>query len=96
MKQFELAEQIEEETLVVREIQKEKVKNLVVYNDEVNSFEFVIETLIKICKQEKIQAEQCTYLIHYTGKCAVKHGTFEELEAICVSLLNRGLTAQIE
>ncbi len=71
-------------------------KNLVVYNDHVNTFEYVIESLIKVCKHEVIQAEQCTYLIHYKGKCAVKTGEYDELESMCTALLDRNITAEIE
>lgn len=68
---------------------------IILYNDDVNTFEFVINTLIKVCKHDAIQAEQCTYLVHYKGKCSVKRGTYEDLVPICTALLDRGLTAEI-
>jgi ATP-dependent Clp protease adaptor protein ClpS len=71
-------------------------KDLIVYNDDVNTFDFVIESLIKVCKHEVIQAEQCTYLIHYKGKCAVKTGSYDELKPLCSALLDRNITAEIE
>jgi len=71
-------------------------KQIILYNDDFNSFDFVIESLIKICKHTTIQAEQCTFLVHYKGKCSVKKGTYEELESVCSALLERGLTAEIE
>lgn len=71
-------------------------KQIILYNDDFNSFEFVIESLIKVCKHELIQAEQCTYLVHYKGKCAVKKGLTKVLEPYCTALLERGLTAEIE
>lgn len=71
-------------------------KSIVLYNDDVNTFEFVIDTLIKVCKHEPLQAEQCTYLIHYKGKCAVKSGSYDQLKPVCSALLDRGLTAEIE
>ena len=71
-------------------------KQIIVYNDDFNTFEFVIESLIKVCKHEALQAEQCTYLIHHKGKCSVKKGSAEELEPMCTALLDRGLTAEIE
>jgi len=77
----------------------EKVDNkkaLVLYNDEVNTFDFVIESLVKVCRHDLIQAEQCTYLVHYAGKCAVKTGSFKELKPLCEALLDRGLSANIE
>ncbi|MGZ4078381.1 MAG: ATP-dependent Clp protease adaptor ClpS [Bacteroidia bacterium] len=71
-------------------------KQLVVYNDDFNTFEHVIDSLIKVCKHDPIQAEQCTFLIHYKGKCAVKKGSYEDLEPMCTALLERGITAEIE
>lgn len=70
-------------------------RNLVLYNDDYNTFDFVIETLIELCNHSIEQAEQCTLLVHYTGKCAVKLGSREELLPICKAMLNRGLTAEI-
>jgi ATP-dependent Clp protease adaptor protein ClpS len=71
------------------------LRNLVVYNDDVNTFEHVIETLIQVCNHSQEQAEQCTYLIHYKGKCTVKVGTFEELEGMCTAIHDRGISADI-
>jgi ATP-dependent Clp protease adaptor protein ClpS len=71
-------------------------QQLIVYNDDFNTFDFVIESLIKVCKHDAVQAEQCTFLIHYKGKCSVKRGSYEELEPMCTALLERGLTAEIE
>lgn len=70
-------------------------KTLVLYNDDFNTFEFVTKCLISICGHETLQAEQCTYLVHYKGKCAVKHGGFRALKPLCEALLERGLTARI-
>lgn len=84
----------EEEVLV-----KEKLTefhDLIVYNDDVNTFDHVIDTLIKVCDHQPEQAEQCTYIIHYKGKCQVKHGTFEKLEPMCTAILDRGISAKIE
>jgi ATP-dependent Clp protease adaptor protein ClpS len=71
-------------------------QQIIVYNDDFNTFDFVIESLIKVCKHDAVQAEQCTFLIHYKGKCSVKRGTYKELEPMCTALLERGLTAEIE
>lgn len=70
-------------------------KNLIVYNDDVNSFDHVIESLVKVCRHEPIQAEQCTHIIHYNGKCDVKKGDYDTLEPMCTALLDRGITAEI-
>lgn len=70
--------------------------HLVIYNDDVNTFDFVIESLIKVCKHDRVQAEQCTYIIHYSGKCSVKDGDFKRLRPMCEALQDRGLSATIE
>lgn len=69
---------------------------LVVHNDDVNTFEWVIESLMDICKHTFEQAEQCAYFIHFKGKYAVKHGTEVELIPMKEALLERGITATIE
>jgi ATP-dependent Clp protease adaptor protein ClpS len=69
---------------------------LILFNDDFNTFDFVIETLMKVCKHDLIQAEQCAYLVHYSGKCIVKEGTYTKLEPLCTALLDRGLTAEID
>jgi ATP-dependent Clp protease adaptor protein ClpS len=61
----------------------------------VNTFDHVIETLIRVCKHDAIQAEQCALLVHYKGKCTVKTGTLEELKPQCTALLDAGLSAEI-
>ncbi len=71
-------------------------KDLIVYNDDVNTFDHVITSLMEVCGHELHQAEQCSIIIHYNGKCQVKHGDFEELKPMCVALLDRGLSAVIE
>ncbi|CAN5485203.1 ATP-dependent Clp protease adaptor ClpS [soil metagenome] len=71
-------------------------KQIVVYNDDFNTFDHVIDSLIKVCKHDPVQAEQCTFLIHYKGKCSVKKGSYEALEPLCTALLERGITAEIE
>lgn len=70
-------------------------KQIILYNDDFNSFDFVIESLMKICTHEKTQAEQCTFLVHFKGKCSVKKGSYEVLKPMCTALLERGLTAEI-
>ena len=70
--------------------------DLIIYNDDVNTFEHVIKCLVEICEHEEIQAEQCTMLIHYKGRCSVKRADYETLEPICSALLDKGLSAKIE
>ena len=74
---------------------EEKEKNIVLFNDDVNTFEWVIECLTKYCGHDTIQAEQCATLVHYIGKCVVKAGSFEKLKPICETLLEKGLSAEI-
>lgn len=71
-------------------------KEIVLHNDDVNTFEHVINCLIDICGHEPIQAEQCAHIVHYNGKCSVKRGTFDQLEPRCTALLDRGLSAEIQ
>lgn len=86
----------ETEELLLLEEEMIPQHDLIIYNDDVNTFDFVIETLIKICGHEAVQAEQCAYIIHHNGKCSVKRGTIEALEPKCIALLDRGLSAKIE
>ena len=72
------------------------IKQIVLYNDNVNTFDFVIESLVKICGHQPEQAEQCAYIVHYKGKCFVKSGEFKKLHPLCEALLERGLSATIE
>lgn len=74
---------------------EERKRILVLHNDDVNTFDFVIESLIEICSHTVEQAEQCTWLVHFKGKCDVKSGSYNFLEPMCVELLHRGLSAEI-
>lgn len=86
--------EVELETLAIEELIEQK--DLIVYNDDVNTFDHVINTLIKVCKHSSEQAEQCTWIIHYNGKCQVKRGSFNRLKPMCTALLDKGLSAVIE
>lgn len=68
---------------------------IVMYNDDVNTFDHVIETLMRVCKHTAEQAEQCSLIIHYKGKCTVKTGPLDELIPQCTQLLEAGLSAEI-
>lgn len=68
---------------------------IVLFNDDVNTFDHVIDTLIRVCKHTAEQAEQCAVLVHYKGKCTVKTGSFDELKPQCTQLLEAGLSAEI-
>lgn len=71
-------------------------KQIVIHNDDVNTFDHVIESLMEICDHNMIQAEQCAWIIHHNGKCSVKRGSFDDLEPRCVALQDRGLSAIIQ
>ena len=68
---------------------------IVLYNDDVNTFDHVINTLIFACEHTPEQAEQCSIIVHYKGKCTVKTGEFNELKPRCTMLLEAGLSAEI-
>lgn len=70
--------------------------SLIVWNDEVNTFEWVIETLMDVCGQSQEQAEQCAMIIHTKGKYAVKSGSYDELKPLCDAITDRGIGATIE
>ena len=70
-------------------------KSILLYNDEVNTFDHVIDTLCKYCDHDVVQAEQCAWIVHNNGKCLVKKGSYEELKPICNALNDNGLSAQI-
>jgi ATP-dependent Clp protease adaptor protein ClpS len=74
----------------------ENTHSLIVWNDEVNTFEWVIETLVEICGHSEEQAEQCAMIIHTQGKYAVKHGSYDELKPMCDAITERGIGATIE
>ena len=68
---------------------------IVLFNDDVNTFDHVIETLVVTCNHSYVQAEQCSILVHYKGKCTVKTGPYSDLEPRCSKLLQAGLSAEI-
>ena len=87
----------DEELLELEElgIDTEQESELIVYNDEVNTFDHVIKTLMEVCEHSPEQAEQCTLIIHYKGKCSVKRGVFEELVPMRNAICERGISAEV-
>jgi ATP-dependent Clp protease adaptor protein ClpS len=71
------------------------MKDLIIHNDDFNTFEFVIETLIEVCNHEPEQAIQCTLIIHHNGKCVVRTGEFATLQPMYRAILDRGISATI-
>jgi ATP-dependent Clp protease adaptor protein ClpS len=84
--------QLEETEVLTSE---ENSRELVLYNDDFNTFDFVIKALIEVCEHEQIQAEQCTFIVHYVGKCVVKKGEYTFLDPMRIALIDRGLSAVI-
>jgi ATP-dependent Clp protease adaptor protein ClpS len=87
--------QEESQVEVLEAIETTEVMDLIVFNDDVNTFEHVIDTLIRVCKHSKEQAEQCTLLIHFKGKCAVKSGSFDFLKPFREAICEAGIDARI-
>lgn len=81
-----------EETAVI----EQQLHNLIVWNDDVNTFDWVIESLVDVCQHETMQAEQCAMIIHYKGKCGVKKGSFDDLRPKAEALIDRGIQATID
>jgi ATP-dependent Clp protease adaptor protein ClpS len=71
-------------------------RGLILYNDEVNTFDFVIDTLIEVCNHEHEQAEQCALITHFKGKCTVKTGNYDEIKPMYEEMTLRGLTVSLE
>lgn len=88
--------QIEEELDVLVKELTAKTKAIILYNDDHNTFDHVIECLVKYCGHSMIQAEQCAIIVHHNGKTDVKHGSYEKLKPVCEALLENGLSAKIE
>ena len=74
----------------------EKPCHLIMWNDEVNTFEWVIETLVDVCHHSTEQAEQCAWFIHTKGKYAVKNGSYDDLKPMCDAITERGIGATVE
>ena len=88
-------EKIQEQIDLALAEQNANQHEIVMYNDDVNTFDHVIDTLMRVCKHTAEQAEQCSLIIHYKGKCTVKTGELEELIPQCTQLLEAGLSAEI-
>lgn len=86
-------EKTSEELLLEEEVSTQN--EIVLFNDDVNTFDHVIETLIYACDHTSEQAEQCSLIVHYKGKCTVKTGLYDDLKPRCSMLLEAGLSAEI-
>lgn len=83
-------EQVELKEQVVRQ------RELILHNDDFNTFDHVITCLMSICDHHEVQAEQCAYIVHHNGKCSVKAGTLEKLEPMYMALKLQQLKAEIK
>jgi len=86
-------EKIQEDVEVAEK--ENNLNEIVLYNDDVNTFDHVINSLIFACEHTPEQAEQCSIIVHYKGKCTVKNGSFTELKPMCESILSAGITATV-
>ena len=84
------------EEVILDDVKESRVRELVLFNDDENTFDHVIEALIEVCEHDLVQAEQCTYIVHYNGKCSVKNGSYLKLKPMKEGLTDRGLSAVIK
>ena len=80
---------------VLEVIETTDLKNLVVFNDDINTFDHVTTTLVRVCRHSQEQAEQCTWIIHYKGKCTVKTGSLDDLSPMKDAICEAGIDARI-
>lgn len=90
-----MQELVETDVAILDETVETALHQLVVFNDDVNTFDWVIVTLIDVCEHTPEQAEQCTILIHFKGKCRVKEGAFEQLVPMRNEICRRGISAEV-
>lgn len=83
----------EEDIALLEEL--DDVYKIILHNDDINTFDYVIGCLIEICKHTLEQAEQCALLVHFKGKCSIKTGSLDLLKPMHLELLNKGLTTEI-
>ena len=88
-------ESLEESVELLSETAEVSENQIIFFNDEINTFEHVIPTLIRVCEHSEEQAHQCSLIVHYKGKCGVKSGSYEDLKPKCTALLEAGLSAEI-
>ena len=89
-----IQEQIQEETAVLTA--ESPTYSIVLWNDDVNTFDWVIQALVEVCGMNETQAEQCSLIVHFKGKCTVAGGDYESLKPKCTAITDRGIQATIE
>ena len=78
------------------ETAQSKNRFLILYNDDTNTFDFVIDCLIEVCEHDIVQAEQCAFITHYKGKCDIKKGEYKSLKKLRENLIDKGLRVTID
>ena len=91
-----MSRKVQKSPVLKTDQEKEELHSLILYNDDINTFDFVIETLIEVCGHDAMQAENCAWIAHFKGKCKVKKGTFEDLKPRYQEMTNRTLTVEIK
>lgn len=91
-----IAPDVDTDVITETETEVEKSWSLIVWNDDVNTFDWVIDTLMTVCGHSLEQAQQCTLLVHYKGKCTVKKGSYDDLKPKCDAITERKIGATIE
>jgi len=92
---------MEKEVLVPEDIEKaiedliDNSHQIILYNDDINSFDYVIRVLRKVCNHDQLQAEQCAQIVHHNGQCSIKQGSYTALRPICAALNNLKLDAEL-
>lgn len=84
------------ESVEETDVLEQELHNLIVWNDDVNTFDWVITSLVEICEHDSLQAEQCALIVHHKGKCGVKKGSFTDLRPRAEALIDRGIQATID
>jgi ATP-dependent Clp protease adaptor protein ClpS len=88
---------MKKEALHKKDLLKRKKESfiLILYNDDINTFDHVIKTLVEVCGHDEYQAEQCAMLTHFKGSCDIKTGSKEILQSMCNKLISRGLKSKV-
>ncbi len=74
---------------------EDSIRKLILYNDDYNTFDYIIQSLIEVCEHDELQAESCALIAHYKGKCHIKNGTINKLKPIHIEMSNRQITTEI-
>ncbi len=91
-----MSKKVQKSPVIKADQQEQELYSLILYNDNINTFDFVIETLIEVCEHDAMQAENCAWIAHFKGKCKVKRGTIEDLKPRYQEMTNRMLTVEIK